>query len=115
MKAKKPTEKTTRKRTSDKFQEQTLRRAERDVVALVARNRGIAESPRSRSRHGDASAKRKPPHRDRAAERDRGGLLTRDRVRLEAEVTFLKKASADGARENRSEVRSDAPLLMRPF
>ena len=44
MKAKKPTEKTTRKRYSDEFKDQALKRAERDGVALVARDLGIAET-----------------------------------------------------------------------
>ena len=44
MKARKPTEKTTRKRTSDEFKDQTLKRAERDGVALVAQDLGIAET-----------------------------------------------------------------------
>ena len=44
MKAKKPTEKTTRKRTSDEFKDQALKRAERDGVALVTRDLGIAET-----------------------------------------------------------------------
>ena len=44
MKAKKPTEKTTRKRYSDELKDQALKRAERDGVALVARDLGIAET-----------------------------------------------------------------------
>ena len=44
MKAKKPTEKTTRKRYSDEFKDQALKRAERDGVALVAQDLGIAET-----------------------------------------------------------------------
>ncbi len=44
MKAKKPTEKTTRKRTNDEFKDQALRRTERDGVAVVAQDLGIAET-----------------------------------------------------------------------
>ena len=44
MKTKKPTEKTTRKRYSDEFKDQALKRAERDGVALVAQDLGIAET-----------------------------------------------------------------------
>ena len=44
MKAKKPTEKTTRKRYSDEFKDQALKRAERDGVAMVAQDLGIAET-----------------------------------------------------------------------
>ena len=44
MKAKKPTQKTTRKRYSDEFKDQALKRAERDGVALVAQDLGIAET-----------------------------------------------------------------------
>lgn len=43
MKTKKQTEKTTRARTGDAFKEQTLKRAELDGVALVAKDLGIAE------------------------------------------------------------------------
>jgi transposase-like protein len=44
MKAKKPTEKTTRKRYSDESKDQALKRADREGVAMVAQDLGIAKT-----------------------------------------------------------------------
>ena len=92
MKAKKPTEKTARKRYSDEFKDQALKRAERDGVALVARDLGIAETQitawrRKRQIEGAVTE----TERLKEAEVAR---LKRDLARLEEENTFLKKASA---------------------
>ena len=92
MKAKKPTEKTTRKRYSDELKDQALKRAERDGVALVARDLGIAETQitawrRKRQIEGVVTE----TERLKEAEVAR---LKRDLARLEEENTFLKKASA---------------------
>ena len=92
MKAKKPTEKTTRKRYSDEFKDQALKRAERDGVALVAQDLGIAETQiyawrRKRQIEGTVTE----AERLKEAEVAR---LKRDLARLEEENTFLKKASA---------------------
>ena len=92
MKAKKPTEKTTRKRYSDEFKDQALKRAERDGVAMVAQDLGIAETQiyawrRKRQIEGAVTE----TERLKEAEVAR---LKRDLARLEEENTFLKKASA---------------------
>lgn len=44
MKARKPAEQMTRKRYSDEFKEQALKRTQQDSVALVALDLGIAET-----------------------------------------------------------------------
>lgn len=111
MKAKKPTEKTTRKRYSDEFKDQALKRAERDGVAMVAQDLGIAETQiyawrRKRQIEGAVTE----TERLKEAEVAR---LKRDLARLEEENIFLKKASAYGERDNRSEVRPD-PTPRRP-
>ena len=92
MKAKKPTEKMARKRTSDEFKDQALKRAEQDGVALVARDLGIAKTQitawwRKRQIEGAVTEK----ERLKEAELAR---LKRDMARLEEENAFLKKASA---------------------
>ena len=92
MKAKQQAEKTTRKRYSDEFKEQALKRAEQDGVALVAQDLGIAETQITAWR-----CKRQiegvvtETERLKEAEVAR---LKRDLARLEEENTFLKKASA---------------------
>ena len=92
MKAKQQAEKTTRKRYSDEFKDQALKRAERDGVALVAQDLGIAETQiyAWRRKHQMAGAVTEA-ERLKEAEVAR---LKRDLARLEEENTFLKKASA---------------------
>ena len=92
MKAKQQATKTTRKRYSDEFKEQALKRAEQDGVALVAQDLGIAETQiyawrRKRQIEGTVTE----AERLKEAEVAR---LKRDLARLEEENTFLKKASA---------------------
>ena len=111
MKAKKPTEKTTRKRYSDEFKDQALKRAERDGVALVAQDLGIAETQiyawrRKRQIEGTVTE----AQRLKEAEVAR---LKRDLARLEEENTFLKKPRRTSQRDSRSEVRHD-PTPRRP-
>ena len=100
MKTKKPTEKTTRKRYSDEFKDQALKRAERDGVALVAQDLGIAETQiyawrRKRQMEGTVTETRRL--KGAWVARLKGAWvarLKRDMVRLEEENAFLKKASA---------------------
>ena len=92
MKAKQQATKTTRKRYSDEFKDQALKRAERDGVGLVAQDLGIAETQiyawrRKRQIEGTVTE----AERLKEAEVAR---LKRDLARLEEENTFLKKASA---------------------
>ena len=92
MKAKQQAKKTTRKRYSDEFKDQALKRAERDGVGLVAQDLGIAETQiyawrRKRQIEGTVTE----AERLKEAEVAR---LKRDLARLEEENTFLKKASA---------------------
>ena len=92
MKAKKPIGKMTRKRTSDEFKDQALKRAEQDGVALVAQDLGIAKTQiyawrRGRQIEGAVTG----AQRLKEAELAR---LKRDMARLEEENAFLKKASA---------------------
>ena len=92
MKAKQQAEKTTRKRYSDEFKDQALKRAERDGVGLVAQDLGIAETQiyawrRKRQIEGTVTE----AQRLKEAEVAR---LKRDMARLEEENAFLKKASA---------------------
>ncbi len=105
MKTKKPTEKTARKRYSDEFKDQALKRVERDGVAVVAQDLGIAETPIyawRRKRHIEGTVSEEQRLKDAEIAR-----LKRDMARLEEENTFLKKASAYGERSSRSEVRPD--------
>ena len=111
MKTKTPTEKTTRKRYSDEFKDQALKRAERDGVALVAQDLGIAETQiyaRRRKRQIEGTVTEAERLQEAWAAR-----LKRDLARLEEENAFLKKASAYGERDSRSEVRPD-PTPRRP-
>ncbi len=92
MKAKKPIEKMTRKRYSDEFKDQALKRAEQDGVALVARDLGIAETQiyawrRKRQIEGAVTEEQRLKDAELAR-------LKRDMARLEEENAFLKKASA---------------------
>ncbi len=92
MKAKKPIGKMTRKRTSDEFKDQALKRAEQDGVALVARDLGIAKTQiyawrRKREREGAVTEEQRLKDAELAR-------LKRDMARLEEENAFLKKASA---------------------
>ena len=105
MKAKQQATKTTRKRYSDEFKDQALKRVERDGVAVVAQDLGIAETQiyawrRKRQMEGTVTE----------AERLQeawAARLKRDMARLEEEDAFLKKASAYGKQISRSEVRPD--------
>lgn len=88
MKAKQQAEKTTRKRYSDEFKDQALKRAERDGVAVVARDLGLAENQiyawrRKRQVEGAVSEEQRLKDAEIAR-------LKRDMVRLEEENTFLK-------------------------
>ena len=92
MKAKQQAEKTTRKRYSDEFKDQALKRAERDGVAVVAQDLGIAETQIyawRRKRHIEGTVSEEQRLKDAEIAR-----LKRDMARLEEENTFLKKASA---------------------
>ena len=111
MKAKKPTEKMARKRTSDEFKDQALKRAEQDGVALVARDLGIAKTQitawwRKRQIEGAVTEK----ERLKEAELAR---LKRDMARLEEENAFLKKPRRTSQRDTRSEVRPESRATKR--
>lgn len=86
------TEKTVRKRYSDEFKQQALKQAEKDGVALAAKDLGLAQSQlyswRQKQRlEGLTSEQQKTQHAELAR-------LKRDLARLEEENAFLKKAAA---------------------
>ena len=112
MKTKKPTEKTTRKRYSDEFKDQALKRAERDGVALVAQDLGIAETQiyawrRKRQMEGTVTEAQR-------LQEAWAARWKRDGARLKEEDAFLKKAQAYGKQINRRALKRKAPVHSSP-
>ncbi|UXI70320.1 transposase [Tahibacter amnicola] len=94
---KKVVAKKTRNRYSAQFKEQALARAEKDGVAIAAKDLGLAESQlyswRLKSKQaGQMTEEQRAILADHAR-------LKREVARLEEEVTFLKKAAAYFAKQ----------------
>ena len=99
MKAKQQDAKKTRNRYSAEFKEQTLKRAEKDGVAVAARDLGLSESQiyswqQRRRLDGLTSEEQKRQHAELAR-------LKRELARSEEENAFLKKATAYFARQSK--------------
>ena len=97
MKAKQQGEEKARKHYSAEFKEQALKRAEKDGVAVAARDLGLAESQiygwRQKKRlEGLTTEEQKLQHAELAR-------LKREVARLEDENAFLKKATAYFAKQ----------------
>lgn len=99
MKAKQQGEKKARKQYSAEFKEQALKRAERDGVAVAARDLGLAES----QIYGWRQKKRLEGLTTEEQKLQQGELarLKREVARLEEENSFLKKASAYFAKQSK--------------
>jgi transposase len=98
MKAKQ-NEKKTRNKYSPEFKQQALKRAEKDGVAVAARDLGLAESQiygwRQRHRlEGLTTEEQKFQHAELAR-------LKRELARVEEENLFLKKATAYFAKQSK--------------
>ena len=99
MKAKQQGDKKARKQYSAEFKEQALKRAEKDGVAVAARDLGLAESQiygwRQRRRlEGLTTEEQKLQHAELAR-------LKRELARVEEENAFLKKATAYFAKQSK--------------